>query len=561
MKRLAVFAFCSATLFFPLTLAKAAVKTPAPPIAALFYPNEVHLTVEEKLVPEDIPGKGRGMAIVLPRTADKTTFAVAVDGKRVSSFYWLESPESLMPKPLPAERVSTEKLLVAVGGAAEQEDKDSAERRALRTAVETLRGDLEAKEALLAATEARIALWQTPLPEKELTPDAMLKLDSAFSQHLATLYETKSKNARLLKNLHERLVKAEKALREYDAARARHVAVIPLEGFENKPTLVRYNYIMPGSCAPAYKLNAQPEKNTLVIEQETVLRQTSGQTWRDVELFISTARRDKNLRPFPLPAWIIRLSAKESPTPEAAYGGSSASLPAPRQASVFAKSVSLDSAANLAPQETEKGAFRLWSLGKRTVESDVSVTIPLAIDEHKARYYYTLHPSRSAKGFLTADISEEKSLELPQGTARFFVDDSLVGVQPLSINGNKATLFFGADPLVSAIMRDMKHTSGEKGFISKEQSVLWNWEILVKNGRGRPVEAVVLDPFPDVRDDAAKVTAESKPIPEQTVSSPQFGGIKAYKWKLALKPGDVQTITHKVQVIAPADKHLTPGRE
>ncbi|MCC8194741.1 MAG: hypothetical protein LIP28_08875, partial [Deltaproteobacteria bacterium] len=83
---------CAVLLLTPGTAFAAAV--PATPTTALFYPNEVLLTVEEHRKPEIIPGNGPGLKIVLPSGAQQATFSATVNDTPAGSFYWLEVPPS-----------------------------------------------------------------------------------------------------------------------------------------------------------------------------------------------------------------------------------------------------------------------------------------------------------------------------------------------------------------------------------------------------------------------------------------------------------------------------------
>ncbi len=76
----------------------AASDTPAQPVTALFYPDEVHLTVEERIKPEIIPGKGLGLKITLPSRAFRETFFATVNDAPANGFYWLEP--AIKPIPL-----------------------------------------------------------------------------------------------------------------------------------------------------------------------------------------------------------------------------------------------------------------------------------------------------------------------------------------------------------------------------------------------------------------------------------------------------------------------------
>ena len=177
--------------------------------------------------------------------------------------------------------------IVSPGEHVSPNDETDSERRALLLAISAIRDEMDKVNGDLKATEARITLWQKNQPRKqELTPDEMLKLDGAFAEHLPTLHLSFSKSTRLMQELQNRMSEAEQALREYDSARVRHTAAIPLDGPDGKPALVRYNYVLPGSCSTAYRLTALPARETLVIEQDARLYQDTGLTWKDVDILL-----------------------------------------------------------------------------------------------------------------------------------------------------------------------------------------------------------------------------------------------------------------------------------
>ncbi|MCC8194492.1 MAG: DUF4139 domain-containing protein, partial [Deltaproteobacteria bacterium] len=426
---------------------------------------------------------------------------------------------------------------------------------ALLEAIVSIQTEIARKNAAVKTRKARLSLWENiDSSDEKFTPDDIVKLDNAFSERLADMYAAESKDERDLEELRQRMEKAEKALHEFDAEYIRPVAVIPYAGPRDKTVLVRYSYIMPGSSHTAYRLTAYPEKSLLRVEQDVTLFQNSGASWTDVAVYVSTTRRDTAVRPAPLTPWRIALIAKDAPVP--APGMRMSAESSVQMAQVNLQELNVRSGVPAAPSQAEMGTFRLWSLGKKTLDNAVAVTLPLAKDEYKAEYRYTIYPSVNPKGFLTAALDLDRSLELPQGMARLFVDDVAIGQQPMSINGNKATLYFGTDPLVTATMRDVKRTTGEKGFISKEQNMLWHWEILVRNSRGRAVDVWVEDPQPDEQDSAINVTVESTPKPEKATAAAQLGATKIFRWKFTMQPNETRKIEHKVAVSAPADKTL-----
>jgi uncharacterized protein (TIGR02231 family) len=323
-----------------------------------------------------------------------------------------------------------------------------------------------------------------------------------------------------------------------------------------KTALLRYTYILPGSCRTAYDLNALPAENSLSIAQSASLVQSSGFAWKDVQVFVSTSGRDRGLDPQGLLPWRIRLGAPE-PSPPARP----LSRTAVQQSAIAAYATQdAEFKENSLQEAEEKGVFRLWNIGRHSLDADVPATVSLASNSYPASFHYTLRPSRGSRGILSAELALDQALELPAGQARFFVDAVFVGTRTLSLNGKAALLHFGSDPQVVVTRVDRKRASGEQGFLSKEQTVFWHWDFIVSNTRNRPVEAWIEDPLPDALDSAITVKVDSSPEPEEEVLDWRQDSAKIYRWKISLAPGEVRTITHKVTVLAPSDKTLDPGR-
>ena len=137
---------------------------------------------------------------------------------------------------------------------------------------------------------------------------------------------------------------------------------------------------------------------------------------------------------------------------------------------------------------------------------------------------------------------------------------STLGVGCVLVGSVCYHIFLGQDPRVTATMRDLKREAGTQGFLSKENTVVWHWEIEVRNARSHPVNLQVEDPAPNPAADVFSVKLESKPIPESVLTDPLQGGRKIYRWSMELKPGASSVIDHQVTVSGPSDKPFEPGR-
>ncbi len=468
------------------------------------------------------------------------------------------------------------------------EEEDPA-RRLLLLNVNRMKDEVSRKEGQVAAGEQRIAIWggQPGQPDQveqasqtgqvvACSAEDIIKLDKAAASTLPELHRQLAIDRRNLEFLQEKLAKAEADLAEYDqeegVAGKLQTVYVPFEGADSKEGAthtVRYSYVMPARCGYSYRVEALPGDKKVFIAQEAELYQNSGLNWEGVELFISTARRDASLDPGHISPWRIE------PMPENVAGAAMpapAGKPVPYAARMSKMAEAPEQDAYDAAQRVvveDMSTFRLWSLGKRQVATRRTVRLPMDRAEYAASFLYTLRPhsrghtwggnAGSPRGFLTAELKLPQALDLPMGTARFFVDGSLVGAKGLTLNGDKASLYFGSDPQVSVSNREIERKSGEDGLINKDKTLLWQWEYTLQNSRKYPVEVVLETPAPIVEDEKIRVTEESKPKPEEAVNPQETGGAKLYRWKITLKPGEPVIVNHKVRVAAPEDMRLQPG--
>jgi hypothetical protein len=306
-----------------------------------------------------------------------------------------------------------------------------------------------------------------------------------------------------------------------------------------------------------YRLNAHPEKDVLDVASLVDLTQRSGIDWNGAEIFL--ALTDRSPRPYPpVPdPWIVDFEDSTPRQPFAATKGDSSS-----EARQKIRVAEAEPPPSQLPSQTEMATYRLWKLGRRDIKHNSPATAQLAADTFKAGYYYTLRPRSGGRGYLTAALSFETPVEMAAGQADCFVDDDFVGTQPFQINGNKAVISLGADPMVTAVVRDLVSKRGEQGFIAKSQTRTQHWNITIANGRSRPVEVRVEEPAPVSRDTSILIKSVATPAPESADPDEQGAhpSLRWVVWKKRLPAGESFVIDWQVTIEAPAGKTLSPGR-
>lgn len=535
---------------------------PSQPASAVFYPDEVQLTVEESLEPVTLPSGRKGLVISLPSGAMRDSFMLSVGGVPAQGYYW-------------PERDEREAVLALCGKqpvpnfSRLPENETSVQRKALLEKLVPLAEDVARKEGALRATQSRLELWQKAFDQfngnagGKISPaDEAVKLTESYAQQYPGLFSDAEMQGRALEDARNLLARAEKELLDFDRLTKGEVVVVPVDAADKQD--LSYAYVLPASCNISYRLDARPDKSEFSVNQDVALQQHSGFAWKNVDLYVSTVRRDKTLRPVNIWPWKISVHDKSENKPRPAIGQVAQKSMRMQEYQAAMPEVMMDAAPAAAPEpvQQERGTFRLWSLGKQTMDYGAPVNLSLASDVHQAKFHYTLRPINNPKGFLTAEVALSKPLELPPGMAQFSVDGAVMGRQMFSFNGDKGIIFFGSDPQVTATMRDLQQTSGEQGFFSKEQTRSWHWQITLKSTRPNPVNVVLEDPAPVTEVEAVNIITQSMPRPEETVNEPKYGGARVYRWNLTLQPGEAQMVDHQIQLVAPLmpDKVIEPGR-
>lgn len=499
-----------------VSAANTAAPLPAAPTSVVLYPHSARVMVEERVVVEAAPGGGQSFRVALPAGADPTTLSVTIPGNGVASVTVREAdaPEAPTVARLRAELAGLRREAASVAGS-------------------------------ITATEARMALWSKPPVTNAPTAD-MERLDAQMGRRLAELNaalpDLRDKEVALA----ARIDRLEQELNDAGgAARTAPVATVLLAAPARGPLAVSYAYTLrEAGWRPAYRLEAFPDTGTVGFTFEAEVRQGGSVDWNGTHLSVATVEPSAALQPPPLRDWQLRPVLGVTPMPMAMKTAS-----APMTAEVMA--LRADAAAPAAVED-EKATYELWNLGQRTLLAGTPVRVALRSETWPAVFRHTVRPAADPRAFLTAAVTLPEPRHYPKGEALFVADGASLGSAPFSLAEDKADIFFGSDPMVSATMRLDERKSGRQGLVNKQQTRVWDWAIEVANRRAAPVSVRVEDPEPQPRDTAISISVESDPKPATEKHR--------LVWNLDVAPRSTSVIRHTVRATAPADMRLDDGR-
>lgn len=181
-----------------------------------------------------------------------------------------------------------------------------------------------------------------------------------------------------------------------------------------------------------------------------------------------------------------------------------------------------------------------------------TTTTEIARHQLPASYEYRGIPKIDKESFLVADATDWQKLNLMEGEANVYFDNSFVGKSILDPNVSSDTLHFsmGRDQSIR-VQRTKVNESSTRRFFGSNQEQTLKWRITVKNNRQESVNITVFDQAPISRNTSIEVIMDE-------LSDGQFDkktGI--IKWPLQLKPGEQRDLILQYKVKYPKNRRLT----
>lgn len=511
----------------------AQIKTPK---AVTFFTNNALVEVEEKASATIMPDGKAAFIISLPADANPQSLFLKIDGKASASI------QSLANLPQYEAELSYKP----------EEEQNPIRKEFLENFIRDRKNYL-GHENKVKFLNDRMELWTvgTKLLESKLPSSEEIKnLDTGMQETLLELYNELSEETLLMQEAHDKMARSQKILENFDESNKSVLFAAKAENL--KQGTLTYSYILNNTgLSPRYRVNAKPADKKLSIEQNLELQQKSGIDWHGVDVSVALMSKDFSPSPQNLQPWILDYAK----SPNKAFAESS-------RMALSANMKMADAApmAAQAPEYFEMATFKQWKLGKCDILNNVATKIALGSDEYEADFYYTIRPSQSTKGYLTAQVKYPEGLNLPESWSDVFVEDTYIGADRLSYQGGENLIYLGSDPQVVVTKKEIKSQRGEQGFFTKEQTRLWHWDIIVDNKHSWPIDLLVQEAQPVSRDESIIAKIDSKPEAESvSPEGPDYPeALKLYVWKKkGLEAGKSFFINYKINVEAAVGKSLS----
>lgn len=324
-------------------------------------------------------------------------------------------------------------------------------------------------------------------------------------------------------------------------------------------------YTVPGaSWAPNYDARITSGEPTIELGYFGLVRQNTGEDWKDVALTLSTARPALGGAAPKLGVWELNVFdpiALEAQARQQALAQQEmrlsmrkvASAPMAMAADMAAPAVDAEMATATVEAGATSATFRIATAS--SIPSDNSPQkVPVTSAKLKTEPAYHTTPKQVTTAYLTSKVSNDTDFPFLAGPMNVFLDRTFVATSRLEtvMPGEKFALALGADEGISVQHQRVQKFVEQTGLITKSTRLTYEYLITIQNNKRSAERIIVTDQVPLSRNE--KIIVRVQAPPEREVKPDDAGLLK---WTLDLKPGEKRELTVKFTIEHPNDVNVT----
>lgn len=328
---------------------------------------------------------------------------------------------------------------------------------------------------------------------------------------------------------------------------------------------------------PLYDARVEFDKAKVNLSSFAVVRQTTGEDWKDVKLTLSTSRPALGGRMPELNVWTLKPRVIHMNTAQyEPYYMDATAVTDKLAARAFSKSAAVHEAAGslAAPVPQTRAANMVYAVSDSTgaalvynaarpvtVNSDGSeVRVPLNVQVLDAALEYAATPKLSPFAYLKSRVTNGADQQLIAGRVNVFLDGTYVGnsdIQKTIAPAEAFDLYLGVDEGVTVKRVKLEEKSDDTliGMIpSSTKKITYAYKLSMESYKSKPVTLKLFDQVPVAQDDKIKVQKVVSSVKPDTEKYQDREGV--YAWTVILQPKEKKEITISYVVEYPKDMNI-----
>lgn len=353
---------------------------------------------------------------------------------------------------------------------------------------------------------------------------------------------------------------------------------------------VALGYALPGaSWTPAYDARLRSEKRQVQLDAFGVVRNATGEDWKNIALTLSTARPGLGGSAPEISPWYVdvfrQTGYNTGMTSSMALDRAVGSVSAAAKSVTFNNSMMMAAPAATAPQaefKVEETTLAIAAVETAATSASFKIATPVTLASDNtpqraplgsatfaAELQYQATPKLAETAYLAAYVTNRSELPFLAGALNVFLDDTFVASSRLATTmpGEKFTLNLGADEGISIKRKIVSRFTEDTGFTTRSRRTTYDILVTVTNNKRAMERVVIKDAAPVARDEKILVKllapAERDLLkPEDAAAQPPKVGVSRdadgkIVWRYDLKPGEKREIPLKFSIEHPADLPVT----
>ena len=516
-----------------------------------------------------------------------TVYPSGAEVTRVAEAHLAAGDTTLILEDLPGELDAQSIRVEGVGGAGLEigsvdsklvylsSESQDAERLSLEKQVETLQDERQALDQTLSDADYQKKLLLSLADRQLAPPSGDGKTNSIDATQLGSLLDLVSvKLNGISKTIHE------SQLRQRDIDKLVGDLQNKMEGIA--PTQVSKMQVAVHLTAPAetdgtfkvkYRVGnagwaafydarlTTPDKNQksrIELVRRAEVMQSSGESWDNVALILSTARPlgatsapDLNEQEIQIYEPLAeKMKAENDALARSDEGALAPATAAPKEMLALGGMLDKKDAVQKQAVVEIAGFQALYGIqGRVSVDnSGTSKKVRIATDDYDGTLNALVVPKLDLSAYLTASFTIKGEAPLLPGAVNLYRDGVFMGqgTLPMLSPDEEAKLGFGADDLIKVKRSEVKRRKGEEGLISTSNVEERAWDIAVKNLHDVTIPVTVIDQLPF----SANENVVVEPMAQMTKPSEKdFNkrrGVLAWQFDLASKAENTIKFGYKV---------------
>lgn len=298
---------------------------------------------------------------------------------------------------------------------------------------------------------------------------------------------------------------------------------------------------------PHYRADLNSEAGRVQLERLAEVKQTTGESWRNVKLVLSTRQPDRAMAPGETEPWRLE---QVQPMPQV-RAMTAMAAPAPKSDMLERVEVTGSRIDDALPSFASDFDLQFTVPGTSTVASG-SERRKFLLDRTSwgVKLSTFVEPARQAQAFVLAVAPRPEGF-FPSGPLELLRDGEFVGRAVLDLSAEaEQRLFFGPDDRVRVRVEPIRSGAGNAGFIGSRRTATVQRAYVVENTSGKPLAVQVAEAGPHPQHEDIQVQAKLDPAPAVSAWR-ELPGVRL--WTLTLAPKQSQRLTAEYQLSAPKD--------